>query len=230
MGNLSQIKQLKLRQKAISELVDNAYTALANTTQLNYNYFSLDGVDLLVKKIIQKTFSSVNLELSKIQKLDHDFKLKPTNKKASELMFFAKKLLAKRMNHEAVIVLKSLYKHQFKETFIVLGEVFMYGVKNRLGHVEFKHPQNAKRCLQKGLSCGNIESGYLLGVLYRTYGQIEKAQQVFESNSKLGCIKSTTEVIILLQAEVSKSQDLKHSAILKQKIKNLRSDLTYISN
>lgn len=230
MINSKEINELRQKQKVIRHLTNEAYIALAEIDNPTDSKFSINGLGIIANKAINKVVKLLTPDLSSIKELEVKFKDKPTRAIANHLLTHTRELLAKKLNTEAVRILSSLTKKKVQEAIILLGTIFMNGVKDRIGKIEFKHPQNAIKCLTLGFECGNIEAGYLLGVLLRMFGQNEKAKEVFSKNIKIGCVKSAAEIIILLQIEAASSPNEKSRAILEQKIKNLRTDLTYLTS
>ena len=230
MTNSKEINQLRQKQKVIRHLTNEAFIAISEVDAPTDSKFSIDGLGIIANKAINKVVKLLTPDLSSIRELESKFKDKPTRSAANQLLSHTRELLSKKLNTDAVRILSSLTKKKVQEAIVMLGSIFMNGVKDRIGKIEFKHPQNAMKCLTLGVECGNIEAGYLLGALLRTFGQNDKAKEVFTKNMKLGCVKSAAEVIIFLQVEVASAPDEKSRAILKQKIKNLRTDLTYSPN
>ncbi|MCY9866139.1 hypothetical protein OTK49_26740 [Vibrio coralliirubri] len=230
MTSSQEISLLRQKQKSVRKLTNEAYIALAEIKEPSKAKFSIDGLGIVASKIVNKAFKALSPDTYTIKELEIKFEERPTRLLATELLRHSRTLLAKKLNADAVRVLRSLTKRKIEDAIVSLGTIFMYGVKDRIGKTEFKHPQNAMKCLTLGVGCGNIEAGYLLGALFRSFGQNDKAKETFYQNIDRGCIKSVTEVIILLQVESAASTDARHRAIIEQKIRNLRTDLTYSSN
>lgn len=230
MTSSKEIKQLRATQQSLRDLTHSAYFDLANTSDPAELSFSLNGINVVAERTINRFFKFLSPSTSEILALEEQFTDKPTMALAVKLLSKAQELLHKKMNADAVRILTSLTKIKFQDAIILLGTIFMNGVKDRIGKVEFKHPQNALKCLTLGFECGNMESGYLLGTLFRSFGQNEKAKEIFLKNMEKGCIKSTAEITILLQIEAAETTDERKRAILEQKIKNLKVDSTYSAN
>lgn len=230
MTSSQEISLLRQKQKSVRRLTNEAYFALAVAQEPSKAKFSIDGLGLIANKIVTKAFKALSPDTYTIKDLELRFEERPTKSLAIELLRHSRSLLAKKLNADAVRILRSLTKRKVEDAIVSLGTIFMYGVKDRIGKVEFKHPQNAMKCLTLGNECGNIEAGYLLGALLRSFGQNEKAKETFYQNIKRGCIKSVAEVIILLQVEAAACTDARQRAIIEQKIRNLRTDLSYSSN
>ncbi|KDM89973.1 hypothetical protein [Photobacterium galatheae] len=227
MTNSREISQLRQKQKAIRHLTHESYVALAKVDSPQESKFSIDGLGIIANRAIGKVLKLLSPDLTKIKELEMNFRENPSKDLARSLLTHARELLGKKMNADAVRVLSTLTRKKVQKAILLLGSIFMNGVKDRIGKLEFRHPQNAMKCLTLGFECGNIEAGYLLGALFRTFGQNQKAKEIFAQNMEKGCVKSAAEFIILLQIEAASSPDEKSKAIIEQRIKNLRTDLTY---
>lgn len=227
MANFNEINELRRTQEKLRKLTNDAYLELANVSESSDASFSLNGLNVIAERALGRVMRLVNPVVSEIKELEIKFVAQPNVELAQRLFDKSHTLLQKKMNADAVRILTSLVKKRFAKASVLLGTIFMNGLKDRIGKVEFKHPQNAMKCLTIGVVCGNIEAGYLLGTLFRTFGQFDKAKEAFQQNMKKGCVKSATEIIILLQIEAANAPDAKTRAIIEHKIKNLRVDLNY---
>ncbi len=223
MTNSHQIKALKESQSRLRQYTDIAFLNLGKNEDANV--FSLDGIANIATRAINNAFKKIDIDIKKIELLEQDFKISPNSTIASKLLEFSKLLLLKKFNKDAIRVLTKLINFKFQDSIIPLGRIFMYGVKSKLGRPEYKNKKNALKCFKLGHSLNIQEASYLLGVLYRENGQKDTAKTVFSKNMREGCIKSTVEVICILQEELSDTNNENEKQRIAQVIFNLRSDL-----
>ncbi|UKA04707.1 hypothetical protein [Photobacterium damselae] len=139
----------------------------------------------------------------------------------------AVRLLSINENTKAVEMLNNLASDKEPNVYFQLGKIYINGVKNKVGIVEFYDPRKALLNLIKARDLNVLEAGYLLGVIYNKYGKIEEAKQVFFINHRNGCIRSSAELLLILQGELNQmEQGSKDALIINTYIQSIKADIS----
>ena len=167
-----------------------------------------------------------NAHLPLIRRIKNTIRRVSASKPTKPSMREAIRLLYIKNNSKAIDMLVELSSSGNKVATLKLGKIYLNGIKNRFGKIEYKKPREALRHLTISQTDGFKEAGYLIGTLYYNHGQVDIAKTVFFINHRNGCIRSSTELIVIIQEELNtKRCTPKQSLILKQQILNIRSDI-----
>lgn len=138
----------------------------------------------------------------------------------------AVRLLSLKENTKAIEMLTHLAEQDQPQAYYQLGRVYSNGVKNKVGIVEFYDPRKALINLLKARDNDVLEAGYLLGILYVKYGKYNEAKQVFFINHRKGCMRSSTELLLIFQAELNQvGHESKEARIIKTYIQSIKTDI-----
>ncbi|PSV01192.1 hypothetical protein [Photobacterium kishitanii] len=209
-NNLDLIKRIRDENRRLSSLIDKEFIEILNKDDSDF------------------TFKTHDLNTSFIRKIKKTIKSLSFKQEESNSIYYAINLIHKKKNREAVQLLMKLSQEGLLDASLRLGKIFFTGLRNRIGELEFKNPRASAKHLQTCFDKGVGEAGYLLGVLFLKFGKAKNAKKIFYTNHKNGCVRSSAELIILLQCEIAeKTLTPKEEAIIRQQIANIKADISY---
>ncbi|WP_210498582.1 hypothetical protein [Vibrio crassostreae] len=138
---------------------------------------------------------------------------------------FAIQCIEKKDNKTAVSALKNLSKRGNIAAQTKLGEVSCFGLKNRLGRVEYQNIDYGISVLQFRIKKQDSEAAYQLGRHFKVVNELERAVFYFEKAYELGIQKVYPELLVLYKQQLSKASSYEEKLRLNQKISNIKSEL-----
>ena len=137
------------------------------------------------------------------------------------------RLLSIKETTKAVDMLTFLADNKNYKANYHLGKIYIDGAKNKVGVVEFCNPRKALLNLITARDGKILEAGYLLGLIYYKYGKIDEAKQVFFLNHRNGCMRSSTELVLILQEDLAQAkQGSREAGIINTYIQSIKTDIS----
>lgn len=204
----SDLEKIKLSKVKIRRLVNDLNISLA-----------YDDVTTKDKGVLDRV---LRVAISRVGKLVTTSP--PENMTYKERVSF---LIHKNKNSEAVKKLIGHLKDGDLWSIFTLGKIYMNGLRNKLGKVEFLSLSNSHKCLTHCSRSNYPDSAYYLGLLLKKSGDADNAEKIFEAMHNNGCVKSSTELIIILKEKISVADSELDKLKLMQRVLIVRSDIEY---
>lgn len=138
---------------------------------------------------------------------------------------FAIQCIEKKDNKTAVSALKNLSKRGNIAAQNKLGEVSCFGLKSRLGRIEYKNIDYGISVLQFRIKKQDSEAAYQLGRHFKAVNELDRAVFYFEKAYELGNQKVYPELLVLYKQQLTTASLYEEKLRLNQKISNIKSEL-----